>query len=218
MSLDTLLCCGTAIALAAMLSSACTQWIEQLYSSAPSLLTFASEKQKRSQLHLYLLPLSFSACFMVFYSYDSLPLLLANACAAIFLLLITFTDFEQYIIFDKMLLPFALLAIPAFFLTVPPGSWLLIGMNRLLAAAAGGLIFFLLALLSAGAIGGGDIKLIAILGLWLDTSQLLSTVICGFALGAAAALLLLVTGRKKKKDYLAYGPYFALSALYFLLH
>ncbi|MGD7478560.1 prepilin peptidase, partial [Ralstonia pseudosolanacearum] len=80
---------------------------------------------------------------------------------AIFLLvLMTVTDFEQYMLFDAMTLPLALL-----------GGFYVWQMNlnfqaHIAAALIGGGIFLLLAVLSKGSLGGGDVKLIAALGLW----------------------------------------------------
>ena len=85
--------------------------------------------------------------------------------------------------------------------------------NHLMAAFAGGIAFLLLAILTGGGIGGGDIKLIFVLGLWLGAHKLLAVILLGFFLGGLAALLLLLTGKKKRRDFLAYGPYFAGSAI-----
>ena len=121
-----------------------------------------------------------------------------------FLVLYTVPDFEQQVIFDNMLLPFPLLG--GIYTT-------LMGMpifDHALAAATGGIVFLLISILTHGGIGGGDIKLIASLGLWLGTDALLSITITGLILGGIAALLLLITGKKKRNEYFAYGPYFTI--------
>ena len=124
-----------------------------------------------------------------------------------FLVLYTFTDFEQQVIFDHMLIPFAALGLLQ---TIALQQPLL---DHLTAAAAGGLIFLLLAILTRGGIGGGDIKLIAALGLWLGIDNLLSVSMAGLVLGGIAAFFLILTGKKKRTDYFAYGPYFILTAI-----
>ena len=78
-------------------------------------------------------------------------------------------------------------------------------------------MFFLLAVITKGAIGGGDIKLIAAMGLWFGYRSLLTVIMYGFLAGGAAALLMLLTKQKKRKSYFAYGPYFALSEIGVLL-
>ena len=110
-----------------------------------------------------------------------------------------------------MLIPFGLLTAPMiFFLKLPV-------LDHLLAALVGGAVFLLLAILTRGGIGGGDIKLIFVLGLWLGSKILLGTILLGFCLGGLAALFFLVTKRKKKRDFFAYGPYFSLAALFLAL-
>ena len=89
--------------------------------------------------------------------------------------------------------------------------------EHLAAGLGGGLLFFVLAVLTKGSIGGGDIKLIAALGLWLGVRSLIALIAYGFVAGGAAALFLLVTKQKSRHDYFAYGPYFALSGIGILL-
>lgn len=86
-----------------------------------------------------------------------------------------------------------------------------------MAAAVGGIVFLVLAVLTKGGIGGGDIKLVAALGLWLGSDMLMTVVIAGIVLGGMAALIMLATGKRKKGDFFAYGPYFTISALLFTL-
>ena len=124
-----------------------------------------------------------------------------------FLILFTFTDFEQQVIFDAMLIPFTLLGL---FSSMVNGYPLL---NHLAAGLGGGLLFLVLAILTRGGIGGGDIKLIAALGLWLGSSQLLDVIVMGLIAGGIGAFLLLKFAHKKKTDTFAYGPYFTIAAL-----
>lgn len=109
-----------------------------------------------------------------------------------FLLLFTFSDFEQEVIFDHMLLPFAIFGI---IFTLTAG---LPFFNHLTAAAGGGISFLLLAILTRGGIGGGDIKLIAALGIWLGTDNLLTVTCIGLLTGGVFAFLLLISKRKKE--------------------
>lgn len=124
-----------------------------------------------------------------------------------FLVLYTVTDLEQQVIFDRQLVPFAVLGL----LSIP-----LLGrpfFDHLLAAAVGFAVFLAIAVITRGAIGGGDIKLVAALGLWLGSDQLLTVVIAGTILGGLAALVLLATGKRKRGEMFAYGPYFTIAAL-----
>ena len=137
--------------------------------------------------------------------------LLLRWCFSSFMVYISLMDFDQHVILDQSL---CLLAGFSFlFLPILPADFL----NRLLAAAAGGGLMLLLAILTKGGIGGGDIKLLFVLGLWLGSEKLLLVLFFGFMSGGIASALLLLAKSKKKGDAIAYGPYFALSAAIVLL-
>jgi leader peptidase (prepilin peptidase)/N-methyltransferase len=90
--------------------------------------------------------------------------------------------------------------------------WL--GQPTLQAAALGlvvaGGLFLLLALVGRGAMGAGDVKLAAVLGVLLGYPLILPGLLAGALAGGVAALLLLATRRAGRKDFMAYGPYLAL--------
>ena len=117
-----------------------------------------------------------------------------------------YRDWEQHVIFDRMLIPFAVLGL---LFTLLSGGLL----NHILAAAAGGIVFLLLSILTKGGIGGGDIKLVAALGLWFGTEAPTHIAMTGLVLAGLVALVLLLTRQKGRLDYMAYGPYFALAAI-----
>ncbi|MDO9536298.1 MAG: A24 family peptidase [Bacillota bacterium] len=79
---------------------------------------------------------------------------------------------------------------------------------------AGGGLFYLIALLSRGGMGGGDVKLMAVLGLAAGWPYMLLVFLLSFVMGAVAGLGLLVFGKKTRKDPLAFAPYLSL-ALWF---
>ena len=132
--------------------------------------------------------------------------------AAIFLLaLMTVTDFEQYMLFDAMTLPLAIIG------AVYVWQMNLNVLDHAIAALFGGGFFLLLAIFTRGALGGGDVKLIAALGLWLGCEKLLNVVLIGSIAGGIAALTMILSKKKDRSDCFAYGPYFTLTAIYFLL-
>lgn len=75
-------------------------------------------------------------------------------------------------------------------------------------------VMFVLAVIMRGAMGGGDVKLMAALGVWLGVWGIGQTLFYGTIAGGVAALVLLVVRRKGRKDYFAYGPYLCLGAVY----
>lgn len=187
---------------AALLTCAGTLWIDFLYKNSAE-LTFPEKISSRARFRK---PILFIALSILFYATENFWLM-----AAIFLLvLMTLTDFEQYMLFDAMTLPLAIIgAIYA------RQNGILF--DNFLAAAIGGGIFLLLEIISKGALGGGDIKLVAALGFWLGAEKLLNVVVASSIAGGLAALLMILAKQKDHKSYFAYGPYFALSAIYFLL-
>lgn len=184
-------------------------WLKKLYQEKESILTFPDKMFDQSQKrHKFLLPVLI--ILFILYQLTHNPTISDNIFKLIFiyfLVLFTITDFEQQVIFDVMQLPFALCGL-AFCLV--SGFPLL---NHLTAALGGGVIFLVLAILTRGGIGGGDIKLIAALGLWLGTTALIDVAAFGFIAGGIAAFILLVFKHKKRTDKFAYGPYFTLAAL-----
>ena len=189
------------ILLAAILTCAGSRWIDFLYKKS-SELTFPEEILSRSRFRL---PILFLSLAILFQATENFWIM-----AAIFLLaLMTITDFEQYMLFDVMTLP---LAIIGGIFSYQNG----ILTDNLLAAIVGGGVFLLLAIISRGSIGGGDIKLIFALGLWLG-GTLFDAVLYGSIIGGVAGLTMILLKKKDRSSYFAYGPYFTLIAIYFLL-
>ncbi len=76
-------------------------------------------------------------------------------------------------------------------------------------AAAGG-IMLLLFLLSRGGMGFGDVKLAAVLGLWLGAEKALLCLLLAFVGGGITGILLLLTGRCRRREAIAFGPFLCL--------
>ena len=189
---------------AALMTFAGSLWIDRLYRTSDE-LTFPEEIPERAKFRR---PILFCALTILICAAQDVWLI-----AAIFLLaLMTATDFEQYMLFDAMTLPLAIIG--------AAHVWQA-GLNvfdHATAALIGGGIFLLLAVLSRGALGGGDVKLIVALGVWLGCEKLLSVVLIGTIGGGVAAIVLLLLKKKDRSSYFAYGPYFALAAIYTLLN
>lgn len=130
---------------------------------------------------------------------------------SLLILLIILTDYEQQLIFDRVLIGLSVIV-----LLFSPwiGATLI---NRAMAALLGGGVMLALSMISRGGIGGGDIKLLFTLGLWQGIDSLSFIFVFGFISGGIAAFFLLLSGKKKRRDSFAYGPYFAFGALLALL-
>jgi prepilin signal peptidase PulO-like enzyme (type II secretory pathway) len=81
----------------------------------------------------------------------------------------------------------------------------------------GGGLFTLVILLSRGGMGGGDLKLGAMLGAFLGWKALLVALFVAVALGGLAAVGLLASGRLARKDAVPFGPFLAIGGAAALL-
>ena len=107
-----------------------------------------------------------------------------------------------------------LVACGAVSILVDPGS-IRDALRAVLCALAVGAIGLLLAFIGSG-LGLGDVKLGALIGLWLGwhgASILVASLCTGIILGGLAAILLLLTRRASRKSSIAYGPYLIAGAL-----
>ncbi len=73
----------------------------------------------------------------------------------------------------------------------------------------GGGLFFVIIVASRGGMGGGDLKLGAMLGSFLGWKALLFGLFVAIVLGGAIGAVLLVTGRRGRKDPIPFGPFLA---------
>lgn len=76
------------------------------------------------------------------------------------------------------------------------------------------IVMFILALLSRGAMGGGDVKLMGALGVWLGVTGIGQAFVYGIIAGGVGALIMLISRAKGRKDYFAFGPYLCIGAVY----
>lgn len=184
------------------------QMVNNLYHSVDtSILSFPYQLTARGKIRQRFLAgiLSLIFCMTLLTHEFSISIILLLLMEYI-LILMTFTDFEQHVILDAMLIPLAFVGIIFAVVSGEP-------LNHLAAALGGGLGFLILGLITHGAVGGGDIKLIAALGLWLGAVMLLKTIVVGLVAGGIAAGLLMLLGKKKRGEFFAYGPYFTIAAI-----
>ena len=107
------------------------------------------------------------------------------------LLIISFIDLQHKIIPDVITLPGIVAGVVASLLITPVGV-----INSILGVALGGGLFVLVAVISRGGMGGGDIKLVAMIGAFLGWQAVLMTIFLGSFTGAVAVLTLMLLGKK----------------------
>lgn len=123
------------------------------------------------------------------------------------LIVVSFIDYYHQVIPDSLVVITLIITIMykvlLFVLYKTPFNLL----NSILALLVGGGLFLIIALVSKGGMGGGDIKLISVLGFILGFRKSLLNMFLSFIIGAVFSIFLLLLKRKGKKDAIPFGPF-----------
>jgi len=128
------------------------------------------------------------------------------------LIIIAFIDLNEQIVPDVISLPgIAIGFIISFF--VPYISFI----NSALGILAGGGIILVIAMGGSAifkkeAMGGGDVKLAAMIGAFLGWKYIIISLFLGFFTGALAGIFLIMAKIKKKEDAVPFGPFIILGS------
>ncbi|MDG5470953.1 prepilin peptidase [Jeotgalibacillus sp. ET6] len=124
------------------------------------------------------------------------------------LVIITVSDLAYMIIPDKILLFFgtALLAVRV---VEPLSPW----WNAYLGAGVGFTLLLLIAIVSKGGMGGGDIKLYAVIGLVLGVKLTLLSFFLATFIGTIAGIAGIVWKSKNRKEPVPFGPSIAAASI-----
>jgi leader peptidase (prepilin peptidase)/N-methyltransferase len=124
------------------------------------------------------------------------------------LVVITFIDLHHKIIPDVISLPGIAIGLLASLLVLPPTF-----LESVIGATLGWTLFYAVALVSRGGMGGGDIKLIAMIGAFLGWEKMLLTIMVGAFAGSLVGIGLMIFFKKGRKYAVPFGPFLALGAL-----
>ena len=132
------------------------------------------------------------------------------------LIVITFIDLDNQIIPDVLTLP----GIPVFFLLavfVVKVPWMEAAIGLLI---GGGVLFaiaFVYELLTKReGMGGGDIKLLAMIGGFLGWKSLIFILLCSSCLGAIVGIAVMVIKKQNMKYAVPFGPFLSIAAVAYL--
>jgi leader peptidase (prepilin peptidase)/N-methyltransferase len=124
------------------------------------------------------------------------------------LVVITLTDLDRRVIPNAVLLAGAVAAIAIVGISDPAGL-----ASRAIAAAAAGGFLFLVALAYPRGMGMGDVKLAAVMGLYLGRA-VAPALLIGFAVGAVVGLVMIARrGASARKQAVPFGPFLALGGV-----
>ena len=153
------------------------------------------------------------AAFLLAYPREGFTMdFIVTAALLAALIAITAIDLRHQIIPDIITLP-GIAAGVAASLVSQRVDWL----ESLIGVAVGGGIFLVIILASGGGMGGGDMKLGAMLGAFLGWKVGLLALLLAVLAGGAVAVCLLLLGRKGRKEAIPFGPFLALGGAVSLL-
>jgi len=133
------------------------------------------------------------------------------------LIVIAFIDLNQQIVPDVISLPGIVIGfILSFFVSY------ISFVDSILGIAVGGGIIFVIGLAGSvifkkEAMGGGDVKLAAMVGAFLGWKYIIVSLFLGFFLGALAGIFLILSKIKSREDVIPFGPFIILGSFITLL-
>lgn len=132
------------------------------------------------------------------------------------LIVITFIDLKLQIIPDIISLPGIIIGFICSSLLLPTGF-----INSLLGILVGGGSLFLVAycykkIAGIEGMGGGDIKLIAMVGAFLGWKAVIITIFAGSFIGAIIGTIAMLIQKKDTKYAIPFGPFLAFGAVFYL--
>jgi leader peptidase (prepilin peptidase)/N-methyltransferase len=149
----------------------------------------------------------FAATVLILGTDDVAELALGLAFCAL-LVVVTLTDLERRVIPNTVLLAGAIAAVAIAAIGDPSSL-----PDRAIAGAEAGVLVFLVALLYPRGMGMGDVKLAAVMGLYLGRA-VAPALLIGFAAGAVVGLVLIARrGSSARKQALPFGPFLALGGV-----
>ena len=120
------------------------------------------------------------------------------------LVVVTAIDLQHQLIPDVITLPGIPVGLVAN-VAIGHVSWL----ESLIGIVVGGGLFLLIILVSRGGMGGGDMKLGAMLGAFLGWKALLFALFAAIVLGGVVGIAVLLSGLRGRKDPIPFGPFLA---------
>lgn len=175
-------------------------------------------KTPLSFLYPFVEALTGAFCAALFVKFGLTPSFGAYFAFVSALIVITFIDLEHRIIPDVISLPGIAAGILASFFLPYPGV-----VNSVIGAIAGvGLLlgvataYFYLS--ASEGMGGGDVKLLGMIGAFLGWRGVLVTILTGSFLGAVVGVIMISLYGKTSKYALPFGPFLALGAVIYLFY
>jgi len=148
--------------------------------------------------------------YLVYFCLFLMPLFIASAI-----------DLGHYILPDSITIPGIFVGIAVHTLLDGQGEYLSHAVDSLLGIAVGGGALYIVALVyekikKAEGLGGGDVKLIAMLGAFFGWRAALLILLMSSILGSIVGLFMVLAFRKGMKYAIPFGPFLALAGIVYL--
>jgi len=137
----------------------------------------------------------------------SLQFLLGAFYICVFLLVLT-TDLEHHLILNAVIFPAIVVALLGAFLPGAPAPE-----SAVIGGAFGFLFFWLVAWIGRGAMGAGDVKLAAFIGLVVGFPNIIIALLFSTVAGGVVAAVLVILRIKTLKSYIPYGPFLVFGGI-----
>jgi leader peptidase (prepilin peptidase)/N-methyltransferase len=137
------------------------------------------------------------------------------------LLVIAFIDLDFQIIPDVITIPGILIGLIASSVILPDPfarNSLLGFKGSVIGLLSGSGLFYLIAILSRGGMGGGDIKMMAMVGAFTGWKSILLTTFAASLLGSIVGIFLMIFKGKGRKTKIPFGPFLAVGAIIALFY
>jgi leader peptidase (prepilin peptidase)/N-methyltransferase len=149
-------------------------------------------------------------------------LLLKGFIFSSFLLVLIMVDLEHQLLPDRITIPGIIIGL-VLGLVAPLDRQHLVSLGTtgvwdaylqtILGLVVGGGILYLIAVIVPAGMGGGDIKLMAMIGAFVGIKALGPAMFSGFVIGGVIAVVLMILGKAKRRSLIPFGPFLAMGGL-----
>lgn len=158
--------------------------------------------------------LNMAMYILLFLKFSMSILFLKYAILSSILIVISFIDYEHMIIPDEIII----FGFIIFFIMHFSGNFKDNIIKGSIALLIGGGLFLLIAVITKGAMGGGDIKLMALLGFVLGIKKIIIIILLSFIIGSIISIILIILKIKSRKDYIPFGPFISTAAVIAMMY
>ncbi|HJP19796.1 MAG TPA: prepilin peptidase [Nitrospinota bacterium] len=124
------------------------------------------------------------------------------------LIIITFIDIDYKIIPNVITIPAIPIGLVLSYFFLPHSI-----ISALIGMLGGGGLLLLMAVIYPGGMGGGDIKMVAMLGAFLGWQKVFLTIFLGSLIGSVVGIAMIISKKGGRKTKIPFGPYLAAGAI-----